>query len=79
MFLNFQHLPVGTFIHDFATIGVLHPDSSLPGTLGVNFNDSTQPISFEIVSSAGNKPSKSLKKNVLLGEINNLINLQVAP
>ncbi|XP_044727843.1 AP-3 complex subunit beta-2 [Chrysoperla carnea] len=76
-----KHLPVGTFIHDFATIGVLHPDSSLPGTLGVNFNDSTQPISFEIVSSAGSSlvnlrcPVGELIQAVTMSESNFAIEL----
>lgn len=48
-----KNLPVGVVIHDFANIAILTPQISLPGTLGINFNDSPQPISFEIVSSIG--------------------------
>ncbi|GLH02271.1 AP-3 complex subunit beta [Gryllus bimaculatus] len=46
-----QNLPPGITMHDFAPIGLLHVGTSLPGTVGIDFNDSTQPISFEIVTS----------------------------
>jgi AP-3 complex subunit beta len=35
-------------MHDFATISVLPVNATLPGTIGVDFNDSTQPVSFTI-------------------------------
>lgn len=41
-------------VHDFACIGKLSPNCSLPATLGIDFNDSLQPAVLEIVSSAGN-------------------------
>lgn len=40
-------------IHDFACISTLASNCSLPGTLGIDFNDSTQPAKLEIVSSVG--------------------------
>lgn len=40
-------------VHDFACIGKLSPNCSLPATLGIDFNDSLQPAVLEIVSSAG--------------------------
>lgn len=40
-------------VHDFACISALSPCCSLPGTLGVDFNDSTQPAAIEILSSVG--------------------------
>ncbi|XP_065345192.1 AP-3 complex subunit beta-2 [Cloeon dipterum] len=38
----------GVSIHDFAPIPSLSPGSSLMGTIGVDFADSTQPVNFEI-------------------------------
>lgn len=35
-------------MHDFAMISVLQVNATLPGTIGVDFNDSTQPVSFNI-------------------------------
>ncbi|XP_059480112.1 AP-3 complex subunit beta-2 isoform X2 [Neocloeon triangulifer] len=36
-------------IHEFAAISALLPGSSIMGTLGVDFADSTQPVNFEIL------------------------------
>ncbi|KAJ8980729.1 hypothetical protein NQ317_019224 [Molorchus minor] len=52
--LGKKNLAVGMTIHDFACISKLPPNCSLPATLGVDFNDTTQPANFEIVSSLGN-------------------------
>ncbi|PNF40561.1 AP-3 complex subunit beta-2 [Cryptotermes secundus] len=41
-------LPAGMSMHDFATISVLPVNATLPGTIGVDFNDSTQPVSFTL-------------------------------
>lgn len=46
-------------IHEFAPIATLGSNCSLPGTLGIDFNDSTQVANFEIVSSLGNKSLKN--------------------
>lgn len=46
-------LPPGMLVHDFACIASLPPLCSLPGTLGIDFNDSTQPANIEILSSVG--------------------------
>lgn len=40
-------------MHDFACIPKLPPNCSLPATIGVDFNDTTHPANFEIVSSLG--------------------------
>ncbi|KAJ8923706.1 hypothetical protein NQ315_010287 [Exocentrus adspersus] len=52
--LGRKNLAVGMSIHDFACIPKLPPNCSLPATLGIDFNDTTQPANFEIVSSIGN-------------------------
>nr|CAH7761482.1 unnamed protein product [Callosobruchus chinensis] len=52
--LGRKNLMSGMSIHDFACISKLPPNCTLPATLGVDFNDSTQPANFEIVSSLGN-------------------------
>lgn len=40
-------------MNDFAPIDVLGVNISRPGIIGVDFNDSTQPVTFEISSSLG--------------------------
>ncbi|KAJ8941876.1 hypothetical protein NQ318_001729 [Aromia moschata] len=52
--LGKKNLAVGMTLHDFACISKLPPNCSLPATLGIDFNDTTQPANFEIVSSLGN-------------------------
>lgn len=42
-------------LNDFAPIDTLGPNASRTGIIGVDFNDSTQPVSFEISSSLGKK------------------------
>ncbi|KAF5270811.1 hypothetical protein FQA39_LY08328 [Lamprigera yunnana] len=46
-------LSAGMSVHEFMVITVLGPNSSLGGTLGIDFNDSTNPANLEIVSSIG--------------------------
>lgn len=46
-------LPPGMLINDFAPIGFLGMKSTNFGTLGIDMNDSSQPINFEIKSKAG--------------------------
>lgn len=36
------------FIHDFASIPSLDANAALSSTIGVNFNDSTQPANFNV-------------------------------
>lgn len=48
-----QHLAPGMTVHDFACIASLNPYCSLPGTLGIDFNDSSQPLTLTINSSVG--------------------------
>uniref|UniRef100_A0A182QFB0 AP-3 complex subunit beta n=1 Tax=Anopheles farauti TaxID=69004 RepID=A0A182QFB0_9DIPT len=47
------NLPAGMALNDFAPIGRLNPGQSVTGMLGVDFNDSTQPVPFEIRSGSG--------------------------
>lgn len=37
-------------MHDFAPLSAISPHSCLPGTMGVDFNDSTQPVTFDLVA-----------------------------
>lgn len=46
-------LPSGVILNEFTPIEVLDPKSTLTRILGIDFNDSTQSLSFEIVSDAG--------------------------
>uniref|UniRef100_A0A336KCG1 AP-3 complex subunit beta n=1 Tax=Culicoides sonorensis TaxID=179676 RepID=A0A336KCG1_CULSO len=46
-------LPSGVILNEFAPIEVLEPKSTVTRILGIDFNDSTQSIAFEIVSDAG--------------------------
>lgn len=56
-------LPANVSICDFAPIAKLSPGQHIQGILGVDFNDSTQPLAFEIKSSAGSA-KVSLKSTV---------------
>lgn len=47
-------LPAGVSLNDFATIAKLSPGQSIQGVIGVDFNDSTQTITFGIKSKQGN-------------------------
>lgn len=49
-----QNLVAGMSIHEFMCITLLNPNCSLAGTLGIDFNDSTNPANLEIISSKGN-------------------------
>ncbi|XP_065165526.1 AP-3 complex subunit beta-1-like [Atheta coriaria] len=46
-------LSPGMSIHEFASIATLPPKCTLPGTLGIDFNDSLHAANLEIVSSLG--------------------------
>ncbi|CAH0562703.1 unnamed protein product [Brassicogethes aeneus] len=52
--LGKKNLASGMALHEFACISKLPPNCTLPATLGVDFNDTTQPANFEITSSLGN-------------------------
>ncbi|XP_029037427.2 AP-3 complex subunit beta-2 [Osmia bicornis bicornis] len=43
-----KNLPKGMVIHDFTRIPLLEVNSNLSSTLGINFNDSTQPANFNV-------------------------------
>ncbi|XP_017797871.1 PREDICTED: AP-3 complex subunit beta-2 [Habropoda laboriosa] len=46
--MGVKNLPKGMLIHDFTGISLLEINSNLSSTLGINFNDSTQPANFNI-------------------------------
>lgn len=54
-------------MHDFAAISVLPVNATLPGTIGVDFNDSTQPVSFTI--SVGGAQSSQVTLKAPVGEL----------
>lgn len=54
-------------MHDFATISVLPVNVTLPGTIGVDFNDSTQPVSFTIF--VGGAQSNQVTIRAPVGEL----------
>jgi AP-3 complex subunit beta len=54
-------------MHDFATISVLPVNVTLPGTVGVDFSDSTQPVSFTIT--VGGTQSNQVTIKAPVGEL----------
>ncbi|XP_050314000.1 AP-3 complex subunit beta-2 [Anthonomus grandis grandis] len=48
-----KHFAGGMSIHEFACIQSLPANCSLPATIGIDFNDTTRPATFEIMSSLG--------------------------
>lgn len=54
-------------MHDFASISLLPVNVTLPGTIGVDFNDSTQPVSFTI--SVGGAQSNQVTIKAPVGEL----------
>lgn len=60
---NKSALPANVSVCDFAPIAKIMPGQCVQGIVGVDFNDSTQPIAFEVQSSAGNA-KVSLKTTV---------------
>jgi hypothetical protein len=62
-----QTLPPGMSMHDFATISVLPVNVTLPGTIGVDFKDSTQPVSFTIT--VGGRQSNQVSIKAPVGEL----------
>ncbi|KAK4872253.1 hypothetical protein RN001_016377 [Aquatica leii] len=51
--LGKKALSAGMAVHEFMVISILSSNTSLAGSLGVDFNDSTNPANLEIVSSLG--------------------------
>ncbi|XP_045591832.1 AP-3 complex subunit beta-2 isoform X2 [Procambarus clarkii] len=45
-----KKLAQGMSLHEFAGIAVLSPDTTLHGTLGVDFNDTIQPAVFDLIA-----------------------------
>ncbi|XP_012282049.1 AP-3 complex subunit beta-1 [Orussus abietinus] len=65
-----KNLPSGMLIHDFSPISILLPNATLSSTLGVNFNDSTQPAPFSIDFTINeDKYSRSVSISAPIGEI----------
>ncbi|KAF2880489.1 hypothetical protein ILUMI_25696 [Ignelater luminosus] len=61
--LGKKNLAAGTSIHEFMSITLLSPNCSLAGTLGIDFNDSTNPANLEILSSKGSS-NVHIKPNI---------------
>lgn len=68
-------LPTGVTLHDFASITKLGPGQSAQSILGIDFNDSAQPLTFAIASDAG-KSKVTLKSTV--GELIRAISINEA-
>lgn len=65
-----QNLQKGMFTHDFTQIPSLDANATLSSTLGVNFNDSTQPANFNIDFAINDeKHSCSVSIKAPIGEI----------
>ncbi|XP_012259104.2 AP-3 complex subunit beta-1 [Athalia rosae] len=65
-----KNLPSGMQMHDFSPIQLLPPNTSLSSTLGVNFNDSTQPANFSIdFLKEDEKYSSSVSIRAPIGEL----------
>lgn len=56
-------LPPGVLLNEFAPIAKLTPGQSAQGILGIDFNDSTQSLTFKVASSAGSA-TVSMKSTV---------------
>ncbi|KAJ9584754.1 hypothetical protein L9F63_020904, partial [Diploptera punctata] len=56
-----KNLPPGMTLHEFAIISSLPVNMTLPGTIGVDFNDSTQPVSLTISTGSGNSNQLTIK------------------
>ncbi|XP_053985309.1 AP-3 complex subunit beta-2 [Hylaeus volcanicus] len=68
--MGMKNLPKGMLIHDFTQIPLLEINSNLSSTLGINFNDSTQPANFSIDFAIGEeKYSCSVTVKPPIGEI----------
>lgn len=49
-------------VHNFPNIDLLKPGFSVPAYLGIDFNDSTSPVNFEIISSLGKSYKRYFRK-----------------
>lgn len=69
-----QQLPPGMHLSEFAPIAQLQPQQLASGILGVDFNDTTHAIDFELISSGGSArvqlkpPVGELVRSVQIGE-----------
>lgn len=59
-----QTLPPGMEVHDFAPIAELAPNTSAQSTVGVAWNDSTNPATLEVVWGEGGRATLCLKAPV---------------
>lgn len=60
-------------IQDFGSISKLPPNGSLPATIGIDFNDTTQPVNLEIICSLGETCLKKYSSIVFFGLISPLL------
>lgn len=65
-----QTLSAGMSVHEFSPVPILQPNMTVSSTLGINYNDSTQPAKFNIDFSI-NEETHSVPVNVKapIGEI----------
>ena len=67
---NFQNLPSGMVLAEFSSISILKPNSTVSSAIGINFNDSTQPASFNVDFVIKGEPiSRSVSIKAPVGEI----------
>lgn len=71
--ISSKNLPVGMSLHEFSPISLLTSKSTMFGTLGIDFNDSTQPANFTIKTSEG---SCSVSIRPPIGELIRAISTQ---
>ncbi|KAJ8668815.1 hypothetical protein QAD02_000074 [Eretmocerus hayati] len=65
-----KQLSTGMSVHDFSPITILQPNLPLSCALGINFNDSTQPASFNIDFKTKNEEeSRNINIKAPIGEI----------
>ncbi|XP_046484470.1 AP-3 complex subunit beta-2 isoform X1 [Neodiprion pinetum] len=65
-----KNLPPGIQVHDFMPIQILQPKTTSSSTIGVNFNDSTQPVNLNINYQKDNETlSSSVTVKAPVGEL----------
>ncbi|CAB0002284.1 unnamed protein product [Nesidiocoris tenuis] len=64
--MTYQKLPPGVKVHEFSPIGSLPAHGSAIGTIGVDWNDSTQPLNFNITWKDG---SAAVTMKAPIGEL----------
>lgn len=57
-------------MHEFAPVGVIAPGTTLSGTMGVDWNDTIQPASFDVLwTAAGDNRTCSISIKPKVGEL----------